>query len=319
MENKLIPMDCSVIICSHNPRVDYLTRVLDSLRSQTLEKEHWELLLIDNASDTILVDSVDLSWHPNSRNVREDKLGLTSARLRGIKESSGGVLVFVDDDNVLKPDYLEISQTIADEFPFLGAWGGSSIGVFETPPPDWARAYLSCLAIREIKEDLWSNDPENYRALPAGAGLCVRRRVAEAYAVLVNSDPLRRILDRQGNNLLGGGDMDLAYTACTQELGFGVFHNLALFHLIPSSRLTLQYLTRLVEGSTASKMLLDHLRSRSSIRSRYGVRDLVRTLYNRIALSREEWALYKAQTGAWRLYQSTLKEFTRLQSTAQTE
>ena len=41
-------MDFSVIICTHNPRSDYLRRVLDALKAQTLLREQWELLLIDN-------------------------------------------------------------------------------------------------------------------------------------------------------------------------------------------------------------------------------------------------------------------------------
>ena len=48
------------------------------------------------------------------------RFGLTYARLRGIKEASGDLLVFVDDDNVLDPDYLETVQRVAEEKPFLG-------------------------------------------------------------------------------------------------------------------------------------------------------------------------------------------------------
>jgi len=40
----MIPV--SVIICTHNPRPDYLQRVLDALKAQTLPKENWELLLM---------------------------------------------------------------------------------------------------------------------------------------------------------------------------------------------------------------------------------------------------------------------------------
>ena len=94
--------DTSVILCSHNPRPDYLRRVLDALDAQTLSKENWELLLIDNASKARLADSWGLSWHPRARHIREDELGLMSARLRGIRESCGDLLVFVDDDNVLE-------------------------------------------------------------------------------------------------------------------------------------------------------------------------------------------------------------------------
>src|ERR1700722_2249773 len=97
----------SVIICSHNPRENYLRRVLDALRAQTLPAQEWELLLVDNASTEPLAGRFDLSWHPNARHVREEKTGLTPARLRGIAEANGELLVFVDDDNVLRSDYLQ--------------------------------------------------------------------------------------------------------------------------------------------------------------------------------------------------------------------
>src|SRR5712691_6902938 len=97
----------SVIICTHNPRMDYLARVLTALKEQTRSKELWELLFIDNASDEPLAGRVYLSWQPNAKHVRETAIGLTSARIRGINESRGNLLVFVDDDNVLDRDYLE--------------------------------------------------------------------------------------------------------------------------------------------------------------------------------------------------------------------
>src|SRR5215217_6870119 len=99
-------IDVSVIICTHNPRADYLKRTLDSLRAQTLSNDQWELLLIDNASTMPLASSWDISWHPHALHIKEDELGLTSARRRGMREASADLLVFVDDDNVLDISYL---------------------------------------------------------------------------------------------------------------------------------------------------------------------------------------------------------------------
>ena len=84
-------MNLSVIICTHNPRKDYLTRVLQALKAQTLPKDQWELLLIDNASDQELARSWDLSWHPHGRHIREDKTGLNFARARGFAEAQGEI------------------------------------------------------------------------------------------------------------------------------------------------------------------------------------------------------------------------------------
>src|ERR1700740_1615244 len=77
----------SVILCTHNPRHDYLSRVLASLREQTLPAEQWEFLVVDNHSKQPLAEIWDISWHPHGRHIREDELGLTAARLRGIQEA----------------------------------------------------------------------------------------------------------------------------------------------------------------------------------------------------------------------------------------
>src|SRR4029453_11688875 len=116
-------MTLSVLICAHDPRMDYLARVLQGLKEQDLPCSEWELLLIDNASRVPLAGSCDLSWHSNARCILETEVGLTPARLRGIKESKGELLVFVDDDNVLAPDYLAESEAISERYVFLGAWG----------------------------------------------------------------------------------------------------------------------------------------------------------------------------------------------------
>ena len=70
----------------------------------------------------------DLPSAPSVRVVREDKLGLTHARVRGFQEAQGEIVVMVDDDNVLKPDYLERAIKILEKYPQLGAVGGKEIG-----------------------------------------------------------------------------------------------------------------------------------------------------------------------------------------------
>ena len=118
----------SVVICTHNPRPAYFAKCLKALRSQTLSLSSWGLVIVDNRSDTPLSDRTDLAWHPGARMVREESLGLTPARLRGIRESTGDLLVFVDDDNVLDADFLETAQRIMEERPFLGS-GAANAGL----------------------------------------------------------------------------------------------------------------------------------------------------------------------------------------------
>ncbi len=167
----------SVAICSHNPRLDYLTKVLAALQQQTLAYDLWELILIDNASDILLKSQIDLSWHPNGSHIREEQLGLTFARLRSIQEVKSDIIVFVDDDNVLDSYYLEYVVQISNGFPFLGAWGGQTIPKFEELPPEWTKPLWSMLAIWEFEKDTLSNLVYQYTTTPCGAGLCILNEV----------------------------------------------------------------------------------------------------------------------------------------------
>src|SRR5579872_3674622 len=126
----------SVIVCTYNPRPDYLKLTLEALRGQTLPGDRaWELIVVDNASSTPL--DLDLRWCSNARIVREDRPGLVYARLRSFTEARGDIFVFVDDDNVLESNYLQraFSALISDET--LGAAGGKVIARYEAEPPTW--------------------------------------------------------------------------------------------------------------------------------------------------------------------------------------
>jgi glycosyltransferase involved in cell wall biosynthesis len=250
-------MELSVIICAHNPRPDYLKRTLDALNAQTLPKEKWELLLVDNASQEPLNDKTDLSWHPNARHVIEAQLGLTHARMRGIHGAKTDILVFVDDDNVLFPDYLAECLQIAEVWPVIGAWGGQQFPEFEggDPKEEWKREFWTST----LKRDVWSNNYDR-ATVPIGAGICVRRKVALKYAELAGSDPLRQSLGRKGSGLSACEDFDMAYVACDSGLGLGRFVSLKLHHLMPKGRVNDDYILRLNEGCGYSMVILDALR-----------------------------------------------------------
>jgi glycosyltransferase involved in cell wall biosynthesis len=229
---------------------------------------------VDNRSDTPLADRMDLAWHPSARIGREETLGLTPARLRGIRESKGDLLVFVDDDNVLDVDFLETALRTMEERPFLGSWSGQCRPGFEVPPPEWTRRYWGNLVIREFDKDVWSNLPRLALSMPCGAGLCVRREVALHYLDLHESGKRSFQFDRNGKSLLSGGDNDLAACACDIGLGVGLIASLKLTHLISPERLEEDYLERLSEGIHFSSTMLD---------AEYGVRVGQRTALGRAA------------------------------------
>jgi glycosyltransferase involved in cell wall biosynthesis len=295
-----MPNDISVVLCTHNPRLDYLNRALDALRTQTLPTEKWELLVIDNCSDTPLSTRVDIGWQPRARIVEESRLGLTPARLRGIAEARSDLLVFVDDDNVLAQDYLQQASTIAAKWPMLGSWGAACFRPeFEVPPPDWTKPYWPLLVIWSAERDHWSNHGD---AVPCGAGMCVRRFVADTYFTNVSRNGLRMALGRRGADLTSAEDADLALTSCDLQLGTGFFTSLRVTHLIPQGRLTLDYLLRLAEAGEYSRVLLGSLRDRGSARPTWKRRlvEYVRACMSPGIKRRFRFARIRGQAKAWK-------------------
>jgi len=286
----------SVVICAHNPRLHFLQRVLQALREQVVPKEEWELLLVDNGSAEPLSERVDLSWHPHGRHIREMAPGLTQARVRGILEAKGELLVFVDDDNVLQRDYLAQARVIAAEHPELGVWSGTVRLEFEEPPPEWTRACWQWLTAREVSQDVRSKPDLHTPNMPYGAGMCVRREVGLVYHDHLQKSPIRQLLDRTGQALISGGDTDIALTAGDMGMEVGLFARLELKHLIPPERLTEEYLLRLRRGVMTSFWLLQFLRGERPRRLPKGVKWWTKFIYDSARKRGRQRRFYIAET-----------------------
>lgn len=243
----------SVILCTHNPREDYLASVIAGLQQQTLSRQDWQLLVIDNASQNPLSERLDLTWHPDATVLREEQLGLTQARLCGYRSAKASLLVFVDDDNVLQADYLTEVVQIFQEYGELGAIAGKSLPQFEVSPEPWIKNFYSVLALRDFGDSplmtsgnfgSLSADSYPYFA-PCGAGMALRRPLFAAYTAQVAHNPSRLALGRSGQQLTSGEDNDIILSLLTAGWGVGYFPGLQLTHLISAHRLQPAYLARL--------------------------------------------------------------------------
>ena len=179
----------TVVVCTHDPREDYLALTLGALKRQTLDHNEWELLIVDNASNRPLEQRVDLYWQRKARVVREERLGLFHARLRSFHEAEGEILVYLDDDNLLCSDYLDQARMAMIADSTLGAVGGKSIPRYEVPPPPWFAELGLDLACRDLGEEelyaAWPAPNQGERVYPhcapIGAGLVIRRKAYESY------------------------------------------------------------------------------------------------------------------------------------------
>lgn len=243
-------MKLSVVICAHNPNPGYLTEVLYSLQTQTLSKEQWELILIDNGSATPLRNLFDLSWHPQSRIVVEEKLGLVHARVRGVQEAQHDILISVDDDTPLFPDYLEHALRIYKTYPSLGIIGGRTVPKFEQTPPEWLPEFYACLAIKDLGDQpiIRQLKPgEEVKNYPESAALLIapKRECMLKYIAYYQQSEDAQQLGRKGNDLASGEDNDINLFIYKSGYALGYFPELKFYHIIPAKRMSKKYLAKL--------------------------------------------------------------------------
>ncbi len=246
----------SVIICSHNPRDQYLRRVLAALAGQTLPLTQWELILVDNDSAQPLASQWDLSWHPGARHLAEPRLGLTHARLAGIRAVRAPLLIFFDDDNVPDPDYLKLAVDFARTRPSVGVFGTGIIEPeFEVAPAPELKPYLPFIAVRSVEQTVEKLDPA-VSPIPCGAGLCVRDLVAQRYAAVIAGCPIRSALGRTGKRLLSGEDDEFSWVTQGMGLRHAIVRELRLLHLIDARRVQMPYMESVIRGSGYSSAML---------------------------------------------------------------
>jgi glycosyltransferase involved in cell wall biosynthesis/Flp pilus assembly protein TadD len=97
----------SVLMCTYN-RLDLLPRVLDSYAAQTLPTDQYELILVDDASTDGTQQFIEtyqspftLTYHRQAQNA-----GIGAARKQTVALARGEVVLFADDDEIARPDYL---------------------------------------------------------------------------------------------------------------------------------------------------------------------------------------------------------------------
>lgn len=297
----------SVIICTHNPKKDYLDHTLNGLKKQEMSFDEWELVVVDNASDEPVAADRSLDWHPNGRIIEEPELGLTPARVRGIRETSADLLIYVDDDMILEPDYLNQALRIADEYPFLGIWGGNLRGGYEVEPPESIMRYIERLAVREVKHVRWSNI-RLWETTPSGAGMVVRRDIADEYAKEALKNPLKKFLSRKGESLSSGGEIDVAYTAIALGYGSGLFPQLVATHLLPAHRLTESYMLRLQEANAFSGMVISRIYGEERIPVPKPSFPLLRGFYHRFSGKKFRFQMTMAMVRGQKRAAELLKE-----------
>jgi len=248
-------MQFSVALCTHNPRVDYLARVIAAVAQQDIAPPAFEFFIIDNGS-TVPVADVPCVRDAGVRVVAEPLLGLTAARQRAAEVARGEWIVFVDDDNVLERDYLARARELCADRR-IGMLSGEIVPEFEVAPARWFRRFQDTLGLRSSpSEQLYLTSVPRVDALfPIGAGCCIRAELLRRYfSGLTDST---RIEGRRGDSLSSSEDLDIGLFAISQGFLVGTSARLRVTHLIPAKRVSYEYLVELNDGVLRSCFEVD--------------------------------------------------------------
>ena len=241
-------MMLSVILCTYN-RERYIYNVLESIAAGGYED--YEIVLVNNNSTDGTEGECQrfAKDHPEvtMRYCVEKQQGLSYARNRGIVESQGEVLVYVDDDAVVNREYLQTYAEFFNRNKEAVAAGGPITPRYDgCEEPSWMSHYTRQLVTGEL--NLGSREREFPRgAFPGGGNAAYRKSVFDAVG-LFNVE-----LGRKGNSLIGAEEKDLFDKMTTRGMKFYYLPNAILYHLIPPKKLTQDYFDRLTHGIGVSE------------------------------------------------------------------
>ena len=247
-------MNVSIIICCYNS-AQKLQQTLEHLANQRISDNiKLEVVVVDNASTDNTGEVAKLIWEQLDspiplRVVSEKKAGLVYARICGVKTAKHDLLIFCDDDNWLREDYVQNAVDIMNNNPTIGVLGGQSLLAPHIEAPEWWGEHQGNYA---VGKQLTKTGLANHRGFLYGAGLVTRKSIAER--VFDSEYPLL-LTGRKGSKCLSGEDWE--YCQRTLLLGYNLFYteNLFYWHDVAEERLTKEKLNQLIRSFEFAKII----------------------------------------------------------------
>jgi glycosyltransferase involved in cell wall biosynthesis len=244
----------SLIICTYN-RNKFIYECLecialsadssDTPNTSGILSDEYEVVLVDNNSTDSTADECKrfAAMYPSVpfRYFLEMQQGLSFARNRGIAEARGDVFVFLDDDAMIRRDYLQNLKKYLLACPDTIAFGGKITPRFEDGvTPAWlSRWTYSLVSAIDMGHNVRLFKGGKY---PIGANMGVMRSTVERVGVFNTA------LGRTGKNLMAGEEKD--FFTRVQKLGGGIYYfpEIEVHHVIPPQRTTVEFVKKMGLG-----------------------------------------------------------------------
>ena len=242
--------DVSIIICCYNGK-SHLRPALEHIIHQKYDADlKVEFIFVDNASTDESADFVQKVWDELDakmplRIIREAEPGLIHARRCGVRAAKGKYIIFCDDDNWLREDYVQTGYELMEQKPNVGVMGGQSVLAPGIKAPEWWEKQQGNYA---VGKQLEKTGIANQRGFVYGAGMTTRTELAQK--IFNDQYPFLQT-GRKGDTCLSGEDGE--YCTRVRLMGYDLYYSEDLFywHDINPSRLTDEYLQKLLRSFDA--------------------------------------------------------------------
>lgn len=233
----------SAIVCTYN-REKYLEIALESLAAQTLARDAFEVVIINNNS-TDNTEKVCSEFHKKYSDIPykyfiETDQGLSFARNRGIIESDAELVTFIDDDAWLDKNFLKEVVDFMESRKEVVSVGGTILLDYEDKEPNWQTKYLASL----FGYFKYSDKTEAFKKTdyPRGSNMTFRKSVFKKVGDF-NTE-----LGRIGQNLGGGEEKDIYQRIYAKNLPVYNLPGAVVFHAVPVSRTKIEFIKRQAIG-----------------------------------------------------------------------
>ncbi|MBD0288722.1 MAG: glycosyltransferase family 2 protein, partial [Flavisolibacter sp.] len=234
----------SVIICSYN-REDYIIAAIESLYQQTLSKDQFEVLVVDNNSIDNTGELVQEYMHTHEgfhlHYLTESRQGASFARNTGAAFAKAPLLCFMDDDAIAEKDFLQRTVIFFENHPDAIGLGGRIIPRYIPAEPGWMSYYVSSLVGNfDYSDSVTVFKPGKY---PLESNMVVRKEAFDAIGGFNTELP-----GVKGTLRIGGEGKD--FFLRLQQNGAKIYYDPAIIvhHVVEVKKLTPHYMYRIASG-----------------------------------------------------------------------
>jgi cellulose synthase/poly-beta-1,6-N-acetylglucosamine synthase-like glycosyltransferase len=249
------------VVVATSGLVSSLPLVLRSLDSKTLDKNHYEVIVVYNCPRLPRFLSKSAS-RARIRHVHEPRIGLSHARNAGLQAASSPYVAYLDDDAIPDPNWLkQLLQAFARYHKKrVAVIGGKILPLWLKELPAWYPSlYVSHVSLLDLgKEEVISED----RALLAGANCAFLKQA------LLEVGGFSEEFGRKGKNLRSAEEILVANQILAKGYKCLYLPSASVRHIIFPQKLTRWWIVKRVfwEGvsSTRMQMALENMTEQRS-------------------------------------------------------